>query len=251
MPDGGPAAGLDGGPAAAPEGAPSAAPEGGLSAGPGGVLCVQPDAGPPVRRYPHGQVRQQLVAAGLELAREGGPEAVVLREATRQVGVAPNAAYRHFADRDALLRAVCVAAMRELALRMEARVAQVPGGPRSKRAALARLNAIGAAYLDFAVTEPGLFRAAFAMPGHLQYAASGDAAGDSGRGPLQLLCDALDALVQVKVLPAERRPDLEFPVWSGVHGLAVLVTQGPLRELPKAKQEELFARTLAFLRRAL
>ena len=218
---------------------------------PDGVTCAQPDGSAPVRRYPHGQIRQQLVAAGLELARAGGPEAVVLREATRQVGVAPNAAYRHFADRDALLRAVCVAAMRELALRMETRVARVPGGPRSKRAALARLNAIGAAYLDFAVTEPGLFHAAFAMPGHLHYAASEDAAGESGRGPLQLLCDALDALVQTKVLPAGRRPDLEFPVWAGVHGLAVLVTQGPLRELPKAKQEELFTHTLAFLQRAL
>ncbi|MGC1566066.1 MAG: hypothetical protein WA794_08620, partial [Trebonia sp.] len=49
------------------------------------------------RRRPRGAVRDGLVAAGLELARAGGPEAVVLREATRMVGVVPNAAYRHFA----------------------------------------------------------------------------------------------------------------------------------------------------------
>ena len=233
-----------------PEG-PAAQPDGDLSDRLEGVPCVQPEGGSPARRYPHGLVRQELVAAGLELARAGGPDAVVLREATRQVGVAPNAAYRHFADRDELLRAVCVAAMRELALRMEARVAEVTGGPRSKRAALARLNAIGAAYLDFAVTEPGWFRAAFGMPEDLRYSDRESAAGDSGRGPLQLLCDALDDLVRVKVLPAERRPDLEFPMWAGVHGLAVLVTQGPLRELARAKQEELFARELAFLQGAL
>ncbi|HEX3711228.1 MAG TPA: TetR family transcriptional regulator, partial [Trebonia sp.] len=59
------------------------------------------------RRRPRGAVRDGLVAAGLELARAGGPEAVVLREATRMVGVVPNAAYRHFADRDELLAAVC------------------------------------------------------------------------------------------------------------------------------------------------
>ena len=52
------------------------------------------------RRRPRGAVRDGLVAAGLELARTGGPDAVVLREATRMVGVVPNAAYRHFADRD-------------------------------------------------------------------------------------------------------------------------------------------------------
>ena len=79
------------------------------------------------RRRPRGAVRDGLVAAGLELARTGGPDAVVLREATRMVGVVPNAAYRHFADRDELLAAVCAAAMGELADRMAAGVARVRG----------------------------------------------------------------------------------------------------------------------------
>src|SRR6202012_6210552 len=78
------------------------------------------------RRRPRGAVRDGLIAAGRELARTGGPDAVVLREATRMVGVVPNAAYRHFADRDELLAAVCAAAMNELADRMAAGVA--PGG---------------------------------------------------------------------------------------------------------------------------
>ena len=67
------------------------------------------------RRRPRGAVRDGLIAAGLELARAGGPDAVVLREAARMVGVVPNAAYRHFADRDELLAAVCTAAMGEFA----------------------------------------------------------------------------------------------------------------------------------------
>ena len=52
----------------------------------------------------------------------------MLREATRMVGVVPNAAYRHFAGRDELLAAVCTAAMTELADRMAAEVARVPAG---------------------------------------------------------------------------------------------------------------------------
>ena len=47
--------------------------------------------------YRHGDLRRALLEAGIELARSGGPDAVVLREATRRAGVAPNAAYRHFA----------------------------------------------------------------------------------------------------------------------------------------------------------
>jgi AcrR family transcriptional regulator len=71
-------------------------------------------------------VRDGLVAAGLELARSGGPDAVVLREATRIVGVVPNAAYRHFADRDELLAAVCAAAIGGLAAPLADGVASVP-----------------------------------------------------------------------------------------------------------------------------
>src|SRR6185437_2802452 len=112
------------------------------------------------RRRPRGAVRDGLVAAGLELASTGGPDAVVLREATRMVGVVPNAAYRHFADRDELLAAVCAAAMDELARRMAAGVAQVPGEYGYPVAAGQRLGAIGAAYLAFARDEPGLFATA-------------------------------------------------------------------------------------------
>src|ERR1700760_1923807 len=67
---------------------------------------------PPARgTYRHGDLRRALLDAGIDLARAGGPDAVVLREATRRAGVVPNAAYRHFADRDELLAAVCAAAM--------------------------------------------------------------------------------------------------------------------------------------------
>src|SRR5258708_6483779 len=71
---------------------------------------------PPVRNtYRHGDLRRALIDAGIELARAGGPDAVVLREATRRVGVVPNAAYRHFASRQALLMAVPAAALSALA----------------------------------------------------------------------------------------------------------------------------------------
>src|SRR5271170_4325616 len=77
---------------------------------------------------PRGAVRSALIEAGLELARSGGPDAVVLREVTRMVGVVPNAAYRHFADRDALLAAVRDAALGQLAQRMADGMSQVRAG---------------------------------------------------------------------------------------------------------------------------
>lgn len=52
--------------------------------------------GKPRNIYRHGDLRRALIDAGIELVREGGPDAIVLREATRRAGMVPNAAYRHF-----------------------------------------------------------------------------------------------------------------------------------------------------------
>jgi AcrR family transcriptional regulator len=202
---------------------------------------------PPSGRRPAGQVRNALIAAGLELARAGGPDAVVLRAATRRVGVVPNAAYRHFADRDALLADVCLAAMDELAERMQQQVAAVPKRRDKRRAAIARLGALGIAYVEFATQETGLFETAFAMPGHLEYAV----ADGHGPTPFQLLSNALDELVTAGVLPAERRPKAEYSVWSSVHGMAVLITQGPLRAMPPQSVRRLTDQLLAFIARGL
>jgi AcrR family transcriptional regulator len=184
------------------------------------------------------------------MARAGGPDAVGLREATRMVGVVPNAAYRHFADRDELLAAVCTAAMRELAGRMADRVARVRGKYGDPAAARRRLNAIGAAYLEFAREEPGLFATAFALPHQHAYGVPGDGTGRD-RLPLDQLRAALDELADAGVLDRRRRDGLEYPVWSTVHGLAVLVGQGPLRETPDAVRNRLEKLTLDFIGQAL
>ncbi|CAL9471312.1 TetR/AcrR family transcriptional regulator [Streptomyces sp. enrichment culture] len=181
--------------------------------------------------YRHGDLRNALIQAGLALAREGGPEAVVLRAATRQAGVVPNAAYRHFADRAALLHAVSQAAMAEVARTMEAEQAALPAASDEAAAARARFRAVGTGYLRFAREEPGLFRTAFHVPGDMTHAADDTAAGASGRTPFELLGEALDGLVEHGLLPAERRPGAEFLAWSAVHGIAVLMIDGPLRGL--------------------
>jgi AcrR family transcriptional regulator len=202
------------------------------------------------QRRPRGAVRDGLIAAGLELARAGGPDAVVLREATRMVGVVPNAAYRHFADRDELVAAVCEAAMRELGARMAARVARVRGKHGDPVAARRRLGEIGTAYLEFARGEPGLFATAFALPQQHGYGGPDDGTGEDWR-PLAQLRTALDELVDAGVLTRRRRDGIEYPIWSIVHGLAVLTGQGPLRDVPDAVRRRLEQLNSAFIEEAI
>jgi AcrR family transcriptional regulator len=162
------------------------------------------------------------------------------------VGVVPNAAYRHFADHDELLAAVCAAAMNELASRMAAGVARVRGRHGDAAAARRRLGAIGTAYLEFARDEPGLFATAFALPQQHAYGAPDDGT-ERDRTPLGQLRTVLDELVDAGVLNRSRRDGIEYPIWSAVHGLAVLAGQGPLRDVSDATRRRLEELTLTFI----
>jgi AcrR family transcriptional regulator len=205
----------------------------------------------PRRSYHHGDLRQALLNAGVALAQEGGPEAVVLREATRRAGVVPNAAYRHFASRDALLQAVRGSALSALALAMERELSRAERAGGQVEVARASLRAIGTAYLRFARTQPGLFRTAFTVAGDPESAVDRNMAGRSGLNPFQLLGVALDRLVQAGVLPPERRPGAEYVAWSSVHGLAMLALEGPLRRLKPTQVRPIEQRLLTMVEQGL
>jgi AcrR family transcriptional regulator len=205
--------------------------------------------------YRHGGLRDALRDAGIEMAREGGPDAVVLREATRRAGVSPNAAYRHFADREALLKAVSDACLGLAADRIEVELAAHPptgpDGALTATDARAMLRAVGVGYLAFSREEPGLFRTAYSVADDLRRANEPAKAGRNGRTPYQLVGVALDALVETGVMPAERRENAEFLAWAAVHGLGMLAIDGPLRGLNDQMVDFATARLLDMVDRGL
>lgn len=178
--------------------------------------------------YHHGDLRVALIDAGLELTRAGGPEALTIREATRRVGVSPNAAYRHFADREALLSAVATAIQSRMVARMQRSV--------RRRGSAELLRAVGVGYIKFALDEPGWFAVAFFGAGQVN---------ETGSAPPYLaLVEALDAMVEAGVLSPERRDGAEWPCWSAVHGFAELAMRGPLRGASRREVEALATRTV-------
>lgn len=182
--------------------------------------------------YHHGDLRAALIDAGLELTRTGGPEALTIREATRRVGVSPNAAYRHFADREALLRAVATAIQHRMAARMQTSVRRRA----AELQAWDRLRAVGLGYIRFALDEPGWFTTAF-------FGADVDGETD-GAPPYLALIEALDAMATAGVLTPDRRADAEWPCWSAVHGFAELALHGPLRAASRREVDALARRTV-------
>ncbi len=198
--------------------------------------------------YHHGNLRQALLEHAVELARTGGPEAVVLRDVQRMAGVSNSAAYRHYADRDALLAAVTDYAQTRLADAMVARMNAVANrGPKARRA-LGRLRATGQGYIDFALAEPGLFRTAFAPSGadrggHTRPTEGAEPAVKSHH-PFQILIRCIDDLVAVGVLSPDRRDGLDEAAWAAVHGLSTLFLDGPLSEADASRKQLITDRLL-------
>ena len=201
--------------------------------------------------FRHGDLHRTLLAAGVELARAGGPTAVVLREATRRAGVAPNAAYRHFSCHAELLAAVRAHALSQLARAIEVEIAAIP--PRRRRAALARahLRAVGIGYLTFALHQPGLFRTAFSNTQPVAGDSDKAKTGASGLNPFQLLSRALDLMVLYNFIPRRRRPRAEYLAWSAVHGLAFLVIDGPLHHASPSEIRVLSERLILMVEQGL
>ena len=211
-----------------------------------------PHAAPPRETYRHGDLRRALLDAGIALAREGGPTAVVLREATRQAGVAPNAAYRHFANHQALFDAVRAHALGALAQAIEREWRKALRVREPAAQARALLRAVGTGYLGFAQAETGLFRTAFVVGQHeVQVPPDPARTAAMGLNPFELLGAALDAMVATGVLPAERRPQAEYLAWSAVHGMALLIIDGPLRGTPATARRALGERLLQMVENGL
>lgn len=201
------------------------------------------------RPYHHGDLRNALARAAAELAASGGPDAVTIRGAARAVGVTPTAAYRHFSNQADLFFAAKEQAMAGMAAAMADYLAQVPTEGDPIAIALERVISTGRGYVQFAVDEPGVFRTCFTS-----------ILGDDGvpsaielgeKAPYALLGEMLDELVEVGYLDPQDRPGAEAGPWAAVHGLAMLLIDGPLRRSTEAEREAAVETTLTLVARGL
>jgi AcrR family transcriptional regulator len=202
------------------------------------------------KTFRHGDLRNALLAAGIEMARIGGPNTVILRKATRQAGVSPNAAYRHFANQAELLDAVRSACFSQLAAAIEDEMKKCRPGRDPQAFARKSLRAVGMGYLGFAMREPGMFRTAFSVPPAV-YEQNPANTASMGLNPFQLLSLALDRMQESGLLSKKNRKDAEYLAWSTVHGLALLVLEGPLHQMPQAMVLALGERLVVMVERGL
>jgi AcrR family transcriptional regulator len=194
------------------------------------------------RGYHHGNLKEALLRAALELIAQKGPGGFTFAEAARWAGVSPAAPYRHFRDRDELLASVALRGFHQF----EAALSQAWDEGRPD--VFFALDRLGKAYLDFARAEPAyysaMFEAGIPLASNPELREAGDRAFAVLRGAAEKLC------AQV---PATKRPPalmVALHIWAMAHGIASLFGRGDAarRTLPMSAEELLEADVLIYLR---
>jgi len=195
-----------------------------------------------VRRktYHHGNLREALIDASLELIAESGPQALTLREAARRAGVSHNAPYRHFEDKDALLAAIAAEGFDRLTETMEKRIS-------TGRTPLEWLNLCGRGYIEFAMEAPAHYAVMFGQRLDRKRYPALATAGDRAYG---VLVRAIEDCRAAGAVACDDVQDCAWVAWSMVHGIATLVNSGQLST--SREQSMAFAqRALEMLRQGL
>jgi AcrR family transcriptional regulator len=197
------------------------------------------DSGP--RGYHHGNLKEALIRAALELIAQKGPGGFTFAEAARWAGVSPAAPYRHFRDRDELLASVALRGFE----RFETVLSRAWDDGRPD--VFAALDRLGKAYLEFARSEPAFYSAMFEAGIPLAISAELREAGDRAFAVLRGAAERLCAQLQ----PQARPPALmvALHIWAMAHGIASLFGRGDAaqRSLPMSAEELLEAEVLIYL----
>ncbi len=161
--------------------------------------------------YHHGDLRNALINAGLEILAQEGINALSLRKVARRAGVSHAAPYRHFADKEALIAAIAEEGYQKLAQQMEQAAAQFPDKPHTQ------FLETGWAYVQFALENPDHLRVMFG-------GFSENCALDTGSS-FDLLVNAIQADQEAGSIAPGDPLQLALAVWSMVHGLAILLIE--------------------------
>jgi AcrR family transcriptional regulator len=194
------------------------------------------------RGYHHGNLREALIRAALELIARKGTAGFTFAEAARFAGVSPAAPYRHFRDRDELMASVALRGFEQF----EAALARAwdDGGPD----AFTALDRLGKAYLEFARAQPAFYSAMFEAGVPVSANPSLRGASERAFAVLRAAADMVCA-----AMPAAGRPPalmVALHIWAMAHGVASLFGRGDgaQRATPMSPWELLEAAMLVYLR---
>ena len=195
------------------------------------------------RGYHHGNLKEALLQAALDLIAQKGAAGFTFADAARMAGVSPAAPYRHFRDRDELLASIAQRGFEQF----EQQLTQAwdDGRPDTVTA----FERVGKAYLRFAREEPASYSAMFESGLPVDSNPTLQAAAERAFAIIRAAAERLAALAP----PGVPRPPammMALHIWAMSHGIASLFGRGDAarRKLPMSPEELLEAEVLIYLR---
>lgn len=167
--------------------------------------------------YHHGNLKEALISASLEILSEKGLEALSLRNVAKRIGVSHTAPYNHFSDKQALLAAISTAGYEQLyPILLET-------FEKSKTDPVNILPEVARAYLQFAMENPAKFKLMFSGAlveerNHPNYEAI-------SQKSIALFEEIIAFCQEKSQLPAGRIDALAIKLWSTVHGFTTLMLE--------------------------
>jgi AcrR family transcriptional regulator len=196
----------------------------------------------PPRGYHHGNLKEALLRAALDLIAQKGPAGFTFAEAARSAGVSPAAPYRHFRDREELMANVAQRGFEQFEAALKR--AWDDGRPD----VFTGLDRLGKAYLAFARSQPAYYSAMFEAGISPSVSPQLRETADRAFAVLRDVAEKLAAKV-----PSQSRPPalmVALHIWAMAHGIASLFGRGDAaqRTLPMSAEELLEANALVYLR---
>lgn len=174
----------------------------------------------PTSNYHHGDLKNALIKAGVQILAKEGVSGLSLRKVAKQAGVSHAAPYSHFADKQALIAAISTEGFKQLYIQIEGIIKAKKDEPSTL------LVETAWAYMQFAMNEPDRFKLMFSsvLEKEKEYP---DFVHFSQENFLQIV-NVVNVCQAAGVLRSAQADLTTVSVWGAVHGLVMLVLEGQI-----------------------
>jgi AcrR family transcriptional regulator len=174
----------------------------------------------PIKKYHHGDLKNALIQAGVEILSKEGMEGLSLRKVAQRAGVSHSAPYSHFPDKQSLIAAISTEGFNQLYSELDAAVLVYPKNPKKQ------LQQGALAYLQFALKNTDTFKIMFS--GVLEKEKEYPSFVEASHKTFQRVVDVVRACQEAGIMRATSAEMMAVAVWGQVHGIVSLALEGQI-----------------------